>query len=292
MDSSNINMNRCCNCGKNGHLYKQCDKAITSYGIIAYKIIDDKIKEKEPFTKNVEKMLNKIKIMNFYKPKYEDKRIKFLMIQRKQTMAYVDLLRGKYNESNKEQINILLNEMTISEIKRLRNKVFDDLWDELWINHNCASYNKEYEYAKKKFNKFQKEKFLTGIKTRYIHSEWGFPKGRKQYYETPEQCAKREFEEETGYKKILLDIDKTKLYKEEFTGTNNIDYIHEYYLVKMDSDISKPYVNKNNKVQYGEVKNIGWFSYTECLELMRPYDIEKQKILKQVYQDIVKTLKV
>jgi hypothetical protein len=60
--------------------------------------------------------------MNFYKPAYEDTRIKFLMIQRKQTMAYVDILRGKYNEFNKEQINILLNEMTTSEIKRLRTK--------------------------------------------------------------------------------------------------------------------------------------------------------------------------
>ena len=55
----------------------------------------------------------------------------------------------------------------------------------------------------------------------------------------------------------------------------------------MDESIYKPTVNKNNKIQYGEVKNIGWFTYEECIHLMRPYDIAKKEVLSKVYKKII-----
>ncbi len=117
-------------------------------------------------------MLEKIKINNFYKVENENKNIKFLMIQRKQTMAYVDLIRGKYNENDDDQIDILSKEMTVNEINNIKNKYFDELWDKLWINHNCISYKKEYEYAKNKFLKFNLSS-LTGCNT-WIYSILSF----------------------------------------------------------------------------------------------------------------------
>ena len=37
-------------------------------------------------------------------------------------------------------------------------------------------------------------------KSKYLYEEWGFPKGRKQIYESTRECAEREFEEETNIK--------------------------------------------------------------------------------------------
>lgn len=71
-------------------------------------------------------------------------------------------------------------------------------------------------------------------------------------------------------------------------GTNNVQYRHVYYLVKMKDNIPKPNVDKTNILQIGEVRNIGWFTYSECISLIRPYDTEKKNIIKQVYYDLLK----
>ena len=59
MDSYNF----CNNCGKNGHAFHQCKYPITSIGVILFK--------------------------------YQKNNIKYLMIRRKDTLGYVDFMRGK-----------------------------------------------------------------------------------------------------------------------------------------------------------------------------------------------------
>ena len=62
----------CNNCGRSGHLFHQCKIPITSIGIIAFrKAIDD----------------------------YE-----VLLIKRKDSLAFVDFMRGKYNLEDKKYI--------------------------------------------------------------------------------------------------------------------------------------------------------------------------------------------
>ena len=55
----------CNNCGNIGHLYRDCRHPILSYGIILY---DDSIKED----------------------------VKIIMIERKDSISYIEFLRGKY----------------------------------------------------------------------------------------------------------------------------------------------------------------------------------------------------
>ena len=43
------------------------------------------------------------------------------------------------------------------------------------------------------------ESLINNSKTNWITPEWGFPKGRRNYMETDNSCAIREFNEETGY---------------------------------------------------------------------------------------------
>jgi len=81
----------CNNCGKTGHSYNQCSKPITSNGVIA-------------FTKS-------------------GKSVKYLLICRKDTLGYVEFLRGKYPLYNKEYIQNIINEMTVQEKANLLQKI-------------------------------------------------------------------------------------------------------------------------------------------------------------------------
>ena len=74
--------NYCNNCGNYGHIFNQCKKPITSIGIICIR-------------KNIKTL------------KYE-----FLCVQRKDSMGYVDLLRGKYNLTDKNYIQNYCKKLT------------------------------------------------------------------------------------------------------------------------------------------------------------------------------------
>jgi ADP-ribose pyrophosphatase YjhB (NUDIX family) len=274
--------NVCCvNCGERGHVIKECAAPITSFGIIAFKVSKDDYKDYNDvfnikYSGNEDVLTNK-------------KKIKFLMIQRKDTMGYIDLIRGKYPEEKKDELlSVFMNEMTIEEKHNLLTKEFTDIWNELWLNKNSRLYKNEYYNAKLKYEKLDIKKLLKNSTVTYDFTEFSFPKGRRNIMEQNIQCAEREFFEETRYNKTQYNfIYNYKPIVEDFVGTNGIKYRHVYYLVKMNDDIHKPYLDKTNILQMGEVKNIGWFSYEECMFLIRPYDQAKKDILSRVYKDIL-----
>lgn len=251
----------CGNCGKMGHVYRKCKDPITSFGIIALK-------------KGKTKKDNKI-----------------LMVQRKDTMGYVELVRGRYPNNcktgdNIEHLKILIQEMTKNERERLMELTFNEIWDKLWINHNSKCYENEYYNAKKKYEELNIKDLIKLTENKYIETEWGIPKGRRNKNETNKQCAIREFEEETGYNKddyILLDHEPIE---ERFTGTNNKMYKHIYYIAYCYESIKKPELDINNKNQIGEIKNIKWFNLEDALKSIREYDIEKKKIINKAFEYI------
>ena len=100
-------------------------------------------------------------------------------------------------------------------------------------------------------------------------------------------AAEREFLEETGYDKSTYEFIKNySTIQEEFIGTNEIKYRHVYYLVKMRDNPPQPFIDFNNKIQAGEVQNIAWLTYNECMSLIRPYDTAKKNVIKKVYNDL------
>lgn len=273
--------NVCCvNCGERGHVIKDCLAPITSFGIIAFKLCRD---NENDYTTDIKIKIPKEVCGN------NSKKIKFLMIQRKDSMGYIDLIRGKYTDETCDHlINIFINETTVDEKNNLINKTFDELWDELWINKNSRMYKNEYQAAKVKFNKLDIKKIVNESKITYEFTEFSFPKGRKNLLEQNIQCAEREFYEETRYCRYKYNF----IYGyapiiEEFIGTNNIKYKHVYYLVKMNDDIHKPKLDTSNILQMGEVKSIGWYTYDECMYLIRPYDVAKKEMITKVYNDII-----
>lgn len=281
----------CANCGEKGHVVKSCDRPITSFGIIAFKIAHNK--EDEVQDRN--NVLNELVKAEMRKANDADEhsfpKIKFLMIQRKDTMGYIDFVRGKYPTSNDTEknckISTLLSEMTYKEKHNLLTKSFDEIWNALWVNHESKCFKNEYEGAKRKFCNLDVPTLVKNSKTQYDFQEFGFPKGRRNMKESNIVCAEREFYEETGYDSNCYDfISNYPLVHEEFIGTNGVKYRHIYYLVKMKDKVRPPKLDTDNKVQAGEVRNIGWFSFKESMILLRPYDTAKKEVLKYVYNDI------
>jgi len=274
----------CANCGEKGHIVKDCGSPITSFGIIAFKIVNNASEELHDKNEYLTSLVSNIPSVETF-PK-----IKYLMIQRKDTMGYIDFVRGKYSsneQERKKKISICLKEMTFKEKNNLLTQTFDNIWDNLWINHDSKCFRNEYENAKRKFKQLDVPSLVKNSETVYTFQEFGFAKGRRNTKESNIICAEREFCEETRYDKSTYDFIKDYApIQEEFIGTNEVSYRHTYYLVKMKDNVKPPKVDFTNKVQTGEVRNIGWFTCDEAISLLRPYDTEKRRVLIDVNKDI------
>lgn len=276
----------CVNCNENGHIIKECKGPITSFGIIAFKIVNDANEEYGDKNEYLTRLLAERRL-NFNYTKMIYPKIKFLMIQRKDTMGYIDFLRGKYKSIT--DIQTFIDEMTQDEKYSLLNDTFENNWRRLWKNHKSRLFLNEYEKAKLKFYSLDNlQELIEKSKTNYNFQEFSFPKGRKNMKENNLSCAEREFYEETGYKRNQYEF----LYNyptihEDFVGTNGVRYRHVYYIVKMKKSSPPPFIDLNNILQIGEVRNIGWFSFDECMNLIRPYDKAKKGVIRKVFSDII-----
>lgn len=277
-----MSQNYCSNCGKNGHIFKKCDEPITSYGLICFNInnFPNLLNRIENFLYN---QFIKIEEYNYLNLQYINqvnkykKDIKFLIIQRKHSLSYIEFLRGLYNENNHEDIKKIFSYMSKNEINMIKTLDFQLLWDDLWQKTAYSkSFTKEMNSSNKKFNHLKSINFFELVSTVYDTPEWGFPKGRRNKYEKNIDCAIREFTEETNLKTFKI-FDRINNLSETFNGTNNIEYKHVYWL----SGTEKTDIEFNNDTH--EVGNIGWFTIDEILKLFRPYDITKINMINQLY---------
>ena len=108
----------CNNCGKLGHLFHQCKVPITSIGIIPIRI-----------TKKVNPLTNTL-----------ENDVEIFIIKRKDTLSFVDFMRGKYSIEDKNYITNLLNNMTVNERQFILNNEFDTIWQYLWNYNTCLLY--------------------------------------------------------------------------------------------------------------------------------------------------------
>tara|TARA_B110001450_G_scaffold195326_1_gene183685 strand:- start:303 stop:1112 length:810 start_codon:yes stop_codon:yes gene_type:complete len=258
MLSKNI-YNFCNNCGKYGHSFHKCNHPITSLGIIVYR----------------------------YNTNIND--FEYLMIRRKDSLGFVDFMRGKYQLSNKNYIKNIIDEMTSFEKYKILNYDFDKLWNDLWGNNIGNQYRNEEKNSREKFYLLKNGILYNGLFynlfniveesfTNWEETEWGFPKGRRNFQEKDLTCALREFEEETGYSKNDLNIIYNLIpFEEIFTGSNLKSYKHKYFIANIDFN-----TQPNSPFQASEVSKINWLSYPEVIKKIRPYNLEKLDIIKRV----------
>ena len=308
----------CNNCGKQGHTFKQCKNPITSFGVIIFRI-------------------------------HQNQR-QYLMIRRKDTLGYIDFMRGKYSMSNQNYILNMFKQMTVQEKHKLMTYTFEELWKDLWDGEDLpittvhethdsnpdseckhdprsillqesssgSNYRQEESNSREKFN-YLSSKIMGGNASNPHHMyilpsgqtilkyllmvsnipdiwkceadpiphegggwsepEWGFPKGRRNFQEKDYECALREMTEETGYPSHLVKNIKNILpFDEIFMGSNYKSYKHRYYLMYMNYDDSLIMDN----FEKSEVSRMEWKSYEECMATIRPYNLEKKRIITQI----------
>ena len=254
------NINLCNNCGKQGHLFHQCKLPITSYGIILFRKIKDEIQ--------------------------------YLMIRRKDSFGYIDFMRGKYSPYNIFQLQKIIDEMSILEKTRILAEPFDQLWIQMWGETTNIQYKNEELSSSKKMDLIRNgviindenvtlKSIVENSKTEWNETEWEFPKGRRNNKEKDLECALREFEEETGINKNKINVVENILpFEEIFIGTNHKSYKHKYFLAYMEEENEE--MADLEHYQVTEVSKIEWKTIDRCLESIRPYNLEKKKLITNI----------
>jgi 8-oxo-dGTP pyrophosphatase MutT (NUDIX family) len=211
------------------------------------------------------------------------------MIRRKDSFGYIDFIRGKYTPYNITQIQKIVNEMSIIEKQRIINEPFENLWKMMWGDAINIQHKNEELSSYKKFcvikNGVIVENTMITLKnivensnTTWDETEWEFPKGRRNNKEKDIECALREFEEETGISQSKITIvENVMAFEEIFIGTNYKSYKHKYFLAHMNEN---EYILNNFQVT--EVSKIEWKTIDECLESIRPYNLEKKKLITNI----------
>ena len=117
------------------------------------------------------------------------------------------------------------------------------------------------------------------MKSVWTEPEWGFPKGRRNFQEKDYDCALREMTEETGYPlKLMKNIKNILPFDEIFLGSNYKSYKHRYYLMYMNYEDSLV----TDRFDKSEVSMMRWKTYDECLSSIRPYNLEKKRLIKNI----------
>ena len=210
--------------------------------------------------------------------------VEILLICRRNSLGYIELIRGRYDINDIDYIDYLFQQMTDKEIKMiLENKEnFEYMWCDLWNETlETTKFKKDYIIAKERFEELCASDFLNKEFTNeYNVPEWGFPKGRRNNNEKNLQCALREFNEETSLTKDdICVLNKLYPFNEVLTGTDGIIYKHVYFIAMKDKDID---IDKNN-ISY-EIGDIKWVKFNEAIDLIRPYHLDRKKIINEVIQ--------
>lgn len=283
----NTSSSYCSNCGTSGHTFRVCVEPVSSYGVLVFRWVGRTSvwSQTSEFCKD---SCSPIGLMNIVP--------QVLIIQRKDSLGFMDIMRGKYKINEPDYIKKQLRGMTPKERSKLLNDSFEDIWQELWGSDSESShrYGNDRLISKQKLTELRSgvelptgEKYSLADLLRqepaiYETPEWGFPKGRRDPYESDMQCGFRELFEETSIvEEELWKATNVSPFIEQFYGSNNIHYKHTYYLAQYVGQRSISF-NAENMVMSREIGNIAWKNLDEALILLRPENVEKRGILVQL----------
>lgn len=163
---NSFNISYCSNCGFKGHTYKNCTEPKISLGIVAFQYSNT---------------------LNEYK---------FLLICRKHTLGFVELIRGKYMLHDPDYIQRIVDQLTICEKVLMKTKSFLELWNFLWYSTDTEEeingvrskkQRKEFNLAKEKFMLLLNG-YMYNIETCQIYENMDTNDIKILYETTEEQC--------------------------------------------------------------------------------------------------------
>lgn len=244
---------------------KRTRRVVTSYGLVCHRLrIDFDVREVYP---------------------------EFLVIQRKDTISFVEFIRGKYNPDNLGYVRTLLSTMTQEEKERLASQPFTRLWNSFWGSWKrdpqcgCESSFQGAQNAYSRLVNVCGARGLRGLVASVDEAaseqEWSFPKGRKMPLETDVSCAMREFQEETGFAPAHVHLFDVPPYEEVFEGGNGILYRHVYFLSRLvDMRNCPPLVPPHGSVRARETRHMQWFDFNDICGKFDKAPTRVQVILK------------
>jgi 8-oxo-dGTP pyrophosphatase MutT (NUDIX family) len=248
----------CNNCGLKGHVFRTCKDPIISCGILL--------------------------LRGAYEPlrlPVDPRTVGVLMVKRKDSMSYMEFIRGKYDLGNVDYVQRLIGNMTIPEQKLIVEEEFDTLWTRLW-GAGRDTHSTEYEISKLKYSQLDRKGMVLVRPSGYKDPEWGFPKGRRARGETDVECAVREFYEETNIPAEAYDLKESLNFTETFKGTNNILYRHIYFVALLKDSKAINLKQKLTFMQSKEVSEVDWKTLSECRAVIRPHYTERLNLMTQV----------
>jgi 8-oxo-dGTP pyrophosphatase MutT (NUDIX family) len=219
--------------------------------------------------------------------------IEYLLIQRKDSIGFIELIRGKYKLNDYDYINKNIAGMTNAEREKILTMNFDDLWESLWgpTRDGFHAYRHEKEQGRIKLDALRNGEpslasLVSASPPAYATPEWGFPKGRRNANESEYTCAMRETWEETNIsEEDILSIRNLEPIVENFTGSNGIPYCHKYFIGYANHGVGEEAVvtaSSTNEHIQREVGDIRWCGFEEAMKLIRPENPEKRNVLLRV----------
>ncbi len=263
----------CYNCHTFTHLSRECTESVDSYGVICY-----------------------------HTDQTGD--IRYLIVERRFSFAYVDFIRGKYDIFDYVYLQKLFNRMTLLERCLILNSSFHRLWEKLWINNSKyrKSLSKLFYYSSAKFyilrngfveantnRRFKTLLFIDNCSVNYKSSEWYFPKGRRKVGETGEKAAIREFTEETNVLQENIEMLKIDPLEEKHISIDDRTYLSIFYIAKYIPDDTRVFTFGRNEQQDNEIGCVEWVNKSEFLNRLRPYENGKRSFFEKT-SELIKNI--
>jgi 8-oxo-dGTP pyrophosphatase MutT (NUDIX family) len=271
--------NICTNCGGSGHTFRQCIAPVTSYGVIM-------VRTAKGFNISQTLAMNADLVTGM-----ENQNLEFLLIQRRDSLGFIELMRGRYKINDIDYIRLHLGGITAEEREKYKTGPFEELWNGMWGLNHSHLYKNEYEIAKGKWETIHAgvtdihgkhwtiNDIIASAPLPQESPEWGFPKGRRDAQESDYVCAMREMYEETGVTEDdVIPIQNIDPLTESFFGSNHVHYCHKYYVVWVPDTVDIKY-NEANEHMKREIGDLQWFSLENALKHIRPENVEKKEVL-------------
>ena len=296
---------RCMNCGSLGHLYRDCTLPHTSFGVILFRPHPDRPGEIQYLLICRRHTFGYTECIRSHFDITDHDYIKQLLcemtiVERRniETMSYAELWKDLWQ-----------NGQATSEADRYHREF-------------CRA---EAKFTKLRESTLFQNLLKNMPASEWTTPEWGFPKGKRNRFEDAQTCAQREFAEETGiHNKYVYNIlGKRNGFHEPivemFQGTDGKRYRHVYYVAQYLYDAptetsstrvvsptrhraellgarsafrrqppsSVPGIDPRNIAQTREIGAVEWCSYEKCMQLIRPYNKAKVKLLKELHPRLV-----
>ena len=246
----------CNNCGERGHVFRTCSYPIISCGLLLLR------GKKEPLS-------------------LPTSDVEVLMVRRKDSISYMEFMRGKYDMANGNYIHNLIQNMTKDEQRKIVEQPFHSLWTLLWGNGRDL-HSQEYIESKEKYEALDRVRLVNDYKSIYDEPEWGFPKGRRMRKETDMDCAMREFFEETNIPRDAYTLCRNLQFSETFSGTNGVIYKHIYFIGLLTDSKMIDLQQKLTPAQRREISLVDWKTFDQCRALVRPHYTKRKELFSEI----------